>query len=84
MGDCKKDPAHGRSDHSRFQYHNWAANLVCQNMWDQTCPKGAEKASQIGNPNYHHSTDTDAHVKSDYEADIIATVAAAAWKIATS
>jgi leucyl aminopeptidase len=71
------DPADGRSDHTPFQTHGYAACLATE---DYFVGPGAAAPEAEGNPRYHQKEDT--FVDDAFAADIARVVAAAALILA--
>lgn len=74
----QRDPAEGRSDHSPFQDHGYAACVTSEDFFAGPLP---ESPSSEPNPEYHKAGDT--FVDPAYAADIARVVGAAAWICAT-
>jgi hypothetical protein len=70
----ERDPAEGRSDHTPFQEHGYAACVTSEDLFIGPQP---DSPAPEGNPDYHKKTDT--FVDTEYAADIARVVAAAAW-----
>jgi leucyl aminopeptidase len=75
----ERDPAEGRSDHTPFHEHGYAACVTSEDLFAGPQP---DSPAPEGNPDYHKKTDT--FVDAEYAADIARVVAAAAWVTARS
>jgi len=72
----ERDPAEGRSDHSAFHQHGYAACAVTEDF--AFGPPYDDPTAEV-NPNYHRQSDIVDHVDFAYATSIARVVAAAAW-----